>query len=140
MGYSMVCAVVGGQALSAVSNGRLSTDVGVVIVCVLSMFVPLGGYKYVHMYLRWSWIPCVISLIICCGVGGSNLKKQVATAPAEATTYITFASLLAGYYIPYGSTVGDLAVYMPKTAPRYAYPLSISRLYLRSVTIAERNS
>lgn len=71
-----------------------------------------------HVILRYAWIPSFIAIIICVGVGGKHLKEQTPAEPSDARTIISFASLIAGYMLPFGSTLGDYAVYMPPKAPR----------------------
>jgi purine-cytosine permease-like protein len=71
-----------------------------------------------HMGLRYAWIPALVAIVICVGVGGKNLKNQAPTEPATPRPIISFASLVAGYMLPYGSTLGDYAVYMPPNAPK----------------------
>lgn len=71
-----------------------------------------------HSILRYAWIPALIAITICVGVGGKHLKHQAPTVPADARTVISFASLIAGYMLPFASTLGDYAVYMPPTAPK----------------------
>ena len=82
------------------------------------MVMTMTGYKIMHAILRYVWIPSLIAIVICVGVGGNNLKNQAPTEPAEARTIISFASLIAGYNLPFSSTLGDYAVYMPPNAPK----------------------
>ena len=83
------------------------------------MIMTITGYKIMHEILRYAWIPTLIAIIICVGAGGKHLKQQVPTVPVDAATVITFASLIAGYNLPFGSTLGDYAVYMPPNAPKF---------------------
>lgn len=71
-----------------------------------------------HITLRYAWIPALIAIVISVGTGGNKLKQQVATEPSNPQAVISFASLIAGYMLPYGSTLGDYAVYMPPNAPK----------------------
>lgn len=99
---------------------------GIAIISIISMILTIAGYKIMHVFLRYAWIPSVIAIIICVGVGGKHLKQQAPTEPVTAQTIITFASLIAGYMIPFGSTLGDYVVYMPPSAPRLVLELYVS--------------
>ncbi|RDW91687.1 putative purine-cytosine permease FCY2 [Coleophoma crateriformis] len=118
MGFTMISAVVGGQCLVAVSDNSLSTNSGIAIIAIISMVLTVAGYKIMHVFLRYAWIPSVVSIIISVGVGGKHLKHQATVEPLTAQTVITFASLIAGYMIPFAGTLGDYVVYMPPNAPR----------------------
>ncbi|KUJ10418.1 putative purine-cytosine permease FCY2 [Mollisia scopiformis] len=118
MGFTMISAVVGGQCLVAMSNNSISTSSGIVIISLISMVITMTGYKIMHLILRYAWMPSLVAIIICVGVGGKHLKDQAPTEPPKASTIISFASLIAGYMLPFGSTLGDYAVYMPPSAPR----------------------
>jgi purine-cytosine permease-like protein len=77
-----------------------------------------------HTYLRYAWISAHIAITICVRVGGKHLKEHASTEAPEASTVINFASIIAGYMVPFVSTIGDHAIYMPPTKPRYVlrYP------------------
>jgi purine-cytosine permease-like protein len=48
--------IVGAQLLHAV-NGKLPGYGGILIIASATFFVSLFGYKIVHAYEFWSWIP-----------------------------------------------------------------------------------
>ncbi|RDW80195.1 hypothetical protein BP6252_04833 [Coleophoma cylindrospora] len=117
-GFTVIAAIVGGQCLSAVSNSNLSWDVGIAITLVISLVLSFTGYKMLHFYEKWSWIPILISIIITVGCGGSKLKLQAETAPPEGQTILSFGCLVAGFVIPFAGIVSDFAVYITPDAPR----------------------
>jgi purine-cytosine permease-like protein len=44
----------------------------------------------------------------------------VPEAPATVQSVLTFASLIAGFMIPFGGTVSDFGIYIDPSASRYA--------------------
>ena len=121
-GFSVIAAVVGGQTLAAVSNSTISINVGIVITCIIALVVSFSGYKFLHIYERYSWIPVFIAIVILVGCGAKNLAHQtVPEAPATAQSVLTFASLIAGFMIPFGGIVSDFGIYIDPSASRYAY-------------------
>lgn len=56
VGWSAVNAIVGAQLINAV-NTDVNGAVGIVIIAVCTFVVCLFGYKVVHAYEFWSWIP-----------------------------------------------------------------------------------
>lgn len=118
-GYNIICLVTAGQTLAAVSGDTISQTVGIVIVAILSMIPAFGGFQAIHHYERWAWIPAFIAIVITIGSGGSKLKEQVPAVTSDGPTIITFISLIAGYMLPYSTTVGDTAVYLGPNAPKW---------------------
>ncbi|THH19544.1 hypothetical protein EW146_g1640 [Bondarzewia mesenterica] len=115
-GFVLIGAVVGGQTLSSV-NGTLSVDVGIVIISILTLLLSICGYKVLHYYEAYAWIPIFISIIIAIGCGGKHLSQQVEQPPATASVVLSFGGLVAGFLIPYGTLASDYATYMRPDAP-----------------------
>jgi purine-cytosine permease-like protein len=129
-GYHIICLVAAGQTLAAVSGDTISTVVGIVVVAILSMTVSFAGFRFIHQWGRWAWIPASIAIFVTIGCGGSELHNQSVVPPPEASTVITFISLIAGYMLPYSAMVGDIAVYMPANSPKYVNTRSVSSPFL----------
>ena len=92
----VIDSVVGGLTLSSVTSGQLTPTVGIVIIDILSLLVAFCGFKVLHQYERYAWIPALIALVVATGCGGSRLKDQAPTQPASAQTTLSFAGLVAG--------------------------------------------
>ncbi|KAI1057121.1 hypothetical protein LB507_002261 [Fusarium sp. FIESC RH6] len=111
-GFMVIIFVVGGQCLSAVSSGHLSPDVGIVIIGILSLFISFCGFKVLHYYETYAWIPAIIAITIATGCGGSELSKQAApAAPATAPAVLSFGMIVASYMIPWAAIASDLTTY-----------------------------
>ena len=63
IGWSSVNNIVGAQLIHAV-NGNVPGFAGVLIIAIATFIVTLFGYKIVHAYEFWSWIPCFIVFLI----------------------------------------------------------------------------
>lgn len=109
-GFSLIAAIVGGQTIAAINPGHVSVNVGIVIVIVISFFVSLLGFRSLHAWERWSWIPNLIALIITVGCGGRHLFQQAEAAPAEAAAVVSYGGLIAGYFITFGGTASDYSI------------------------------
>lgn len=84
VGFIVITLVIGGQCLSATTGGSLSAAVGIVICGVLAMLISFCGYRVVHQYERYAWIPALIAIVIATGCGGSSLYLQAPSEPATA--------------------------------------------------------
>jgi purine-cytosine permease-like protein len=117
-GYQIVCLVVAGQTLAAVSGNSISQVVGIVVVGILAMIPAFFGFKFIHQYERYAWIPALIANLVAVGCGGKDLKEQTPSTKPSGQTVMIFISFIAGYMLPYSSTVGDIAVYFNPKAPK----------------------
>jgi purine-cytosine permease-like protein len=117
-GYQIICLVTAGQLLVAVSDNTISVTVGIVVIAIIAAVVSFFGYRVLHIYERFAWIPSIIAILIAVGCGGKHLHEQVAVPAPSGPTVITFISLIAGYMLPYSSVIGDYAVYFPANAPK----------------------
>lgn len=125
-GFCVIIAVIGGQCLSAVASGSLSPTVGIVIIALLSLVISFSGFKVLHLYERWAWIPALIAIVITTGVGGKHLHEQAPVEPATAQSILSFGMIVASYMIPWACLASDFTTYLSPAAPRkriflYAY-------------------
>ena len=110
-GFSLVSAVVGGQTISSINPDNVSVNVGIVITCLVSWAVSLMGFKALHLWERWTWIPNLIALLVAVGCGGKYLYLQGDAPPSTAPQVLSYGGLIAGYFITFGGTVSDYSVY-----------------------------
>lgn len=52
LGYGMIDCVIGGQILSAVSGGRMTVIVGIIIVAIVTLVVAVFGMRIFQIYER----------------------------------------------------------------------------------------
>jgi purine-cytosine permease-like protein len=70
LGWASVNTIAGAQTLRVVSDDSLSIAIGIVIIAIISMVITFVGYKWIHIYERYSWIPVFIAYCVVAGVGG----------------------------------------------------------------------
>lgn len=78
---------------------------------MISFAASLLGYRALHLWTRWTWIPNLISLLVAVGCGGKNLYLQAAVPPATAPQILSYGGLIAGYFLTFGGTVSDYSIY-----------------------------
>lgn len=110
-GFVLISAVVGGQTVSALNPDHVSVKIGIVIICLVSFCASFLGYRALHWLETWSWIPNLISLVVTVGCGGKYLHLQAETAPATASQVLSYASIIAGYFITFSGTSSDYSTY-----------------------------
>ncbi|KDQ60371.1 hypothetical protein JAAARDRAFT_126119 [Jaapia argillacea MUCL 33604] len=111
-GFCILNCILGGQALSSVSNGHLSWSVGIVVIALISLLVSFCGYKVLNWYERACWIPVLIIFIIILGVGGHHLSSPPPASPALASTILSFGATIAGFVITYSPLSSDFTIYL----------------------------
>ena len=120
----MVDAVIGGQALSAVTNGTtITATVGIVIIALLSLFISFCGFKVLHVYEKFAWIPALIAIIIATGCGGAHLKEQAVVPAATAPQVLSFGGLVASFMLPWAALASDFSTYLHPKAPTFRVAL-----------------
>ncbi|KAI1349640.1 NCS1 nucleoside transporter [Xylaria sp. FL0043] len=116
-GFSIVAAIVSGQTIAAINPGYVSVTIGIVIVIVASFILSLLGYRVLHIWERWQWLPNLVVITITVGVGGKQLVNQQEVPPATASQVLSYAGLIAGYFITFGGTASDFSIYHDPKAP-----------------------
>ena len=120
IGWSSVNVIVGAQLINAV-NTNVPGYAGIIIIAACTFLVTLFGYKVVHTYEFWSWIPSFIIFLIVLGEFAhsgkfSNLPMQ--TGSSEIGSILSFAASVFGFGTGWTSYAADYTVYQPVTVSR----------------------
>lgn len=118
-GFIVIICVIGGQCLSAVSGGSLTHDAGIIIIGLLSLVISFCGFRVLHYYETYAFIPAVIMVAIATGCGGSTLKNQQVFPPAAAPAVLSFGMIVSGYMIPWAAIASDLTTYFDPKVPSW---------------------
>jgi purine-cytosine permease-like protein len=87
-GFGVIASSIGGQCLQFISDGVVSQEVGLVLIIIPVMCIAFTGYKALHLYQRWAWIPVIFALFVLVGYGQKGLQTRTPTAPATASQVI----------------------------------------------------
>lgn len=108
--------IVGAQLLHAI-NHDVPGYAGILVIAFSTLFICAFGYKLVHIYERWSWIPSFIIFLVVLGIfahsGNFNAGLPLATGPAEAGAVLSFAASVFGFATGWTSYAADYTVYQP---------------------------
>ncbi len=121
LGWSAANVIVGAQLFNAV-NHNMPGWAGILVIAISTLIVCFFGYKIVHTYERWSWIPCLIIFLIVAGEFGhtgkfSNLLP-LQVGKSEAGAVLSFAGSVFGFATGWCSYAADYTVYQPVTRSR----------------------
>ncbi|KAJ5143883.1 uncharacterized protein N7515_002670 [Penicillium bovifimosum] len=120
VGWSAANAIVGAQLLNAV-NGSVPGYAGILIITFCTLSVTFCGYKVVHMYEYWSWIPtCIVFFIVlgCFAHSGDFVNIPMGVGISEMGACLSFGSTVYGFATGWTSYAADYTVYQPKTQSR----------------------
>ncbi|KAK3943680.1 purine-cytosine permease [Diplogelasinospora grovesii] len=121
LGWSSVNVIVGAQLFHAI-NPNMPGWAGILVIAVSTLIVCLFGYRIVHAYERWSWVPCLIIFLVVLGEfahsGQFNSLLPLATGPTEAGSILSFAASVYGFATGWTSYAADYTVYQPVSRSR----------------------
>lgn len=116
IGWSAVNVIVGGQLIASLSHNAVPIWVGVLVIAILTTFVSIYGYRYVHRYERYAWIPLAIIFIILAIVAGPQMRivAPQASGMAEVASFISFGGAIYGFATGWSSYAADYNVNQPE--------------------------
>lgn len=121
VGWSSVGCITGGLALSAVSDGRLGSQLGIVLAAALAFVVSFVGLKAVFVYEKFAGLVLVVVFVIMYGEVGSFGDMATPTTLTGSTLSGTALTLFA---VIYGSSASWCCI----VADYYVeYPVNTSK-------------
>ncbi|KAH8680570.1 permease for cytosine/purines, uracil, thiamine, allantoin-domain-containing protein [Xylariales sp. PMI_506] len=118
--YGIIDCILGGQALEAVSQGKLPLSVAIIIISALSWIVATGGYKFIHLYGRFGLVISLISFLALYAVGGPKFVTSSTSSFDSATQSgytLSFIAIVFGTFSGWIPVSGDYYIYFPKNTP-----------------------
>src|SRR5205085_9436228 len=99
IGWSVVNVIIGGQLIAALSGGRVPSWAGILILAILTTLVSIYGYRYVHSYERYAWIPMALMFAIMLFVAAPHFSivPTPAMGAAEIAGLLSFGGAVYGF-------------------------------------------
>ena len=119
VGWSAVNVIVGGQLVEALSDGAVPRQVGILIITIVTTLISIYGYRYVHNYARYAWIPMAVIFFILIITAGPHITI-IPTPPltiAEIASFISFGGTVYGFATGWSSYAADYSVKQPEETP-----------------------
>lgn len=120
IGWSAANIIVGAQLLHAVDHS-VPGWAGILIIASCTLIIVFFGYKLVHLYEYWSWIPTFIVFMIVLGIfahSGHFVNTRTGSGKAELGKVLSYGSTVFGFGTGYTSLAADYTVYQPSNRPR----------------------
>ncbi|ORX41128.1 cytosine-purine permease [Kockovaella imperatae] len=120
VGWSIINTIAGAQTLEAVAEYKISAAAGVVIIALVTLVLGLFGYKLVHRFERFAWIPSLVSFLVLLGVSAKHLVNvPMPVGRAEAASVLSFGGVIFGFAVGWSSLSSDYNVYMPAESNKW---------------------
>ena len=121
LGWAAVSCITGGLALTAVSDGRVSLILGIVILAVVALFISFIGLNAILVYERYAWMIFFVIFMIIYGETGHYADNK---SPATAEGLTLSGSVLSLLAVVYGSS----ASWCTMASDYYVhYPANVNR-------------
>src|SRR5947208_5596530 len=119
IGWSVVNVIIGGQLIAALSGGAVPSWAGILILAVLTTLVSIYGYRYVHRYERYAWIPMAVIFAIMLIVAAPHFSivGTPAFGAAEIAGLLSFGGAVYGFATGWSSYAADYNVNQPEETP-----------------------
>ncbi|KAI1501212.1 purine-cytosine permease [Biscogniauxia marginata] len=124
LGWSAVNVIVGASLLHAVGSGRLPGYGGILIIAAATLLICTFGYRFVHAYERWSWVPSFVVFLVVLGAFArsgdfyTGNEEPIPAAAVEAGAVLSFAASVFGFATGWTSYAADYTVYQPSGRSR----------------------
>ena len=116
IGWSAVNSIVGGQLLTAVSGGIIALPIAVLTIAIVTTIIGIYGYKCVHGYARYAWMP----VAIVCGIMTVVVGPKVVILPTpafgvvEIASFVSFGGAVYGFATGWSSYAADYNAKQPE--------------------------
>jgi NCS1 nucleoside transporter family len=119
IGWSVVNVIIGGQLVAALSGGRVPSWVGILILAGLTTLVSIFGYRYVHRYERYAWIPMAVmfGIMLIIAAPHFSIVATPAFGAAEIAGLLSFGGAVYGFATGWSSYAADYNVNQPEDTP-----------------------
>src|SRR5205823_12033985 len=91
----------------------------ILIIVVLTTIFSIYGYKHIHRYARYAWIPAAIIFLILLMIAGPRVSiiPTPALGIAELAAFISFGGAVYGFATGWSSYAADYNVNQPEDTP-----------------------
>src|SRR5205807_7052179 len=110
----------------------------ILILAILTTVVSLYGYRYVHRYERYAWIPMAIIFVIMTVVAapGFQIIPTPAMNVATIAGLVSFGGAVYGFATGWSSYAADYNVNQPEnTSPRRVFWLTFLGVFIPCVLL-----
>jgi NCS1 nucleoside transporter family len=119
IGWSAVNIIVGSEIITALSDGVVPVWASILGIAALTTLISVYGYRYVHRYERYAWIPMAIIFVILAVLssGAMRIVPTPAWNIAQFASLMSFGGAIFGFAAAWSSYASDYTVNQPENTP-----------------------
>lgn len=119
IGWAVVNVIVGGQLVQALSGDVIPDWLGILGIATLTAIVSIYGYRYVHRYEQYAWIPMVLIFLAITVIHAPQFAMVTAKSSglAYVASLLSFGGAVYGFAAGWGPYAADYNVRQPETTP-----------------------
>lgn len=119
IGWSAFNVVVGSQLVSALSHNAVPPWLSIIVIALLTTLVSVYGYKYVHHYERYAWMPMalIFAVLAASSAHGFHAVPTPAWHVAQVASFVSFGGAIYGFATGWSSYAADYNVNQPEDTP-----------------------
>lgn len=155
VGWGAVNTIASAQLLHMINPGgaRCPPWAGCLIIVLSTILVTFFGYRVIHAYEKWSWIPnfAVFLVIIArLKIDGSFSSGEWISGTNGAAAVLSFGGVIFGFASGWTTYAADYTVYMPRTTNKpkvffavifgLMFPLCFSIILGAAAAMASKNN
>lgn len=121
LGWAAVSCITGGLALTAVSDGKVSLVVGIIILAVVALIISFVGLNAILIYERYAWVIFAIIFLIIYGETGryaDNSSHSSVHGSALAAAVLNMLSIIYGSSASWSTMASDYYAHYPVSTSR----------------------
>nr|ABG43010.1 cytosine permease [Nakaseomyces glabratus] len=124
VGWGIVNTVAASQLLNEINPGshQLPLWGGCLVIIGATILVSFFGYKVIHTYEKYSWVPnfaVFLVLIARLKISGKFHNGAWGSGPTTASSVLSFGSAVFGFASGWTTYAADYTVYMPRNTNSY---------------------
>ncbi|CAI5758522.1 unnamed protein product [Candida verbasci] len=115
------------QLLNSI-NHNFPPAVGLVVLVLATCILAFFGYKTVHLYERWAWLPCFIIYMIIIGRFTQTHAfnwGEMKSGKQEAGNVLSFIAVLIGTSLGWCPSAADYTINMPSNTNPYKVAIAM---------------
>lgn len=115
IGWGMVNGISGASVMYDAADGRIPLAVCVLILGLLAIIFGLLGYRFLHIYDRYSWYVMFVAFVIVAGFAGQHvINLPMGSGPLEASSVLSFGTGIIGFELAWLPVAADYGVYIKR--------------------------
>lgn len=117
LGWSVVNVIIGGSLFASVTGWPFALCV--LLIAAATTLISIYGYKRVHQYERYAWIPLAVTFAIMAAVAlpHAHAIPTPAWSLAFVASWLSFGGAILGFAIGWASYAADYSTYLPEETP-----------------------